>query len=86
MSNLTVVLNPSHKKEDFTCGKTLLDDYLHKQAKQDVKRKLAACFILADEENQVKGYYTLSGASIERQSLPEEIIKSCRATCVPDKK
>ena len=52
-----------------------MDGYLHKQAGQDVKRKLSACFILSDESNIVKGYYTLSSSSIERAELPEEIIK-----------
>ncbi len=75
MNYLTVLLNSAHKKEIFRCGKPLLDDYLHKQAKQDVKRKLTACFILPDENNHVKGYYTLSSTSIERQSLSDEIIK-----------
>ncbi len=75
MSYLTVPLNASHKKKNFTCGKKLLDDYLHAQAKQDVKRRLSACFTLADEEDNVQGYYTLSSASIERKLLPEEVIK-----------
>lgn len=75
MTFLTVSLNSSHKKESFNCGKTLLDNYLHKQAKQDVKRMLSACFILSDHENNVKGYYTLSSSSIERNLLPDEIVK-----------
>ncbi len=75
MSYLTVALNPSHKKQNFNCSKKLLDNYLHTQAKQDVKRKLAACFILADKENNVIGYYTLSSAAIQRHVLPENVIK-----------
>jgi GNAT superfamily N-acetyltransferase len=75
MPFLTVPLSSSHKKEKFTCGKTLLDNYLHKQAKQDVKRKLAACFVLPDIGNEVRGYYTLSSASIERNLLPADIVK-----------
>lgn len=75
MSYITVPLSSSHNKEKFNCGKLLLDSYLHKQAKQDVKKRLSACFILPDEENNVKGYYTLSSASIERKLLPKEIIK-----------
>ncbi len=75
MSYLTVLLNSVHKKANFTCGIPLLDNYLHTQAKQDVKRKLAACFILADADNRVKGYYTLSSAVIPRAILPENIIK-----------
>ena len=70
MEYLTVPLNSSHKKKDFKCGKELLDSYLHHQAKQDIKRSLSACFIYADEENNVKGYYTLSNAGIQRELLP----------------
>lgn len=74
MSYITVPLDSSHHKENFNCGKLLLNSYLHKQAKQDVKRRLSACFILPDE-NKIKGYYTLSAASVARRLLPREIIK-----------
>jgi len=73
MEYKTVPLNPAHKKQDFTCGKDLLDNYLLKQAKQDVKRKLTACFILPDENQNVIGYYTLSSTAIPREIVPEEI-------------
>lgn len=73
MSYLTGPLHSSHKKGSFICGKPLLDNYIHTQAKQDVKRKLSACFVLADEKNNVKGYYTLSSAVIQRELLPDEI-------------
>jgi len=75
MSYLTIPLNASHKKKDFNYGKPLLDNYLHIQAKQDVKRKLSACFVLEGDENIIKGYYTLSSASIKKDLLPEAIIK-----------
>ena len=52
-----------------------MDDYLQKQAKQDMKRKLAICFVLADENNKIKGYYTLSSAGIPNDLLPDEIKK-----------
>lgn len=70
----TIALDGIHEKENFECGKPLLDDYLHKQAKQDIKRKLSACFVLADQKI-VKGYYTLSTASLDRTQLPPELIK-----------
>ncbi len=73
MTYLTVLLNASHKKQDFTCGQPLLDNYLQKQAKQDYTRRLSACFVLADDDNTIKGYYTLSSATILRQGLPETI-------------
>ncbi|RYY29235.1 MAG: GNAT family N-acetyltransferase [Chitinophagaceae bacterium] len=74
MIYITVPLDVSHDRISFTCGKLLLDLYLQKQARQDVKRKLSACFILPSQ-NQIKAYYTLSAASVERQVLPDEIIK-----------
>ncbi|HED36825.1 MAG TPA: GNAT family N-acetyltransferase [Ignavibacteria bacterium] len=75
MDYLTVPLNSSHKKKNFNCGKVLLANYLHKQAKQDIKRKLTACFVLTNKENNVLGYYTLSNAGIKREYLPEELKK-----------
>lgn len=75
MSYLTTALDNLHKKKNFSCGNALLDNYLKTQAKQDVKRKLSACFILEDEEKTVKGYYTLSSAAIQRELLPESVIR-----------
>lgn len=72
---LTSPLNPEHKKAHFKCGVNLLDNYIRKQANQDVKRRLAVCFVLADKANNVQGYYTLSSAGIPSNSLPEEIRK-----------
>ncbi|MCD4774181.1 MAG: GNAT family N-acetyltransferase [Bacteroidales bacterium] len=66
-------LHPSHNKKDFSCGKKLLDDYLHLQAKQDVKKMLAVCFVLNDEIGNIKGYYTLSNTGISRDILPVEL-------------
>ena len=70
---ITEPLDTTHKKAEFDCGNMMLNRYLHKQAKQDVKRKLSACFILANADHIVKGYYTLSNAGISREIIPEEI-------------
>lgn len=75
MTYLTIPLNSSHKREEFSCGKEPLDHYLHQQVTQDVKRKLAACFVFPGEKNQVKGYYTLSNHSIPARHIPDEIRK-----------
>ena len=75
MTYLTTLLDSDHEKALFTCGNDMLDNYLHKQAKQDMKRKLSACFILPYEGTKIKCYYTLSSSSIPRTQLPETIIK-----------
>jgi GNAT superfamily N-acetyltransferase len=80
MSYLTTPLNASFIKGGFSCGKSLLDDYLHKQASQDVKRKLCVVFVLPDDANGIKGYYTLSNNSIPQKNMPTEIIKKMPAS------
>lgn len=75
MTFITEPLNSLHKKAQFSCGKPALDVYLQKQAKQDVKRFLSVCFIMAESDGRVKGYYTLSNASINKSFLPETMIK-----------
>lgn len=71
----TVALNASHKKNLFACEEPSLENYLRKQAGQDVKRKVAVCFILEGEDNTIKGYYTLSADSVDRTLIPGSLQK-----------
>lgn len=76
MSQISEPLNSKHKKSDFSCGKEMLDNYLHKQANQDIKRKLSVCFVIKEVETDlIKGYYTLSNNSIPLEFVPNEIRK-----------
>ncbi|MCF6357449.1 MAG: GNAT family N-acetyltransferase [Draconibacterium sp.] len=71
MNYLTILLNSRHIRNKFSCGKELLDNYFWKQAKQDVKRKHSACFVLSDiEVDNIKGYYTISSSSISNDLIP----------------
>lgn len=72
---LTVALDSSHKKTSFSCEEQSLTDYLRKQARRDVERNVALCFVHGDEHGTIKGYYTLSADSIDRALLPEELRK-----------
>lgn len=68
------LLDKKHNRNDFDCGKELLNNYIKNQAGQDVKRKLSACFVFAEKEtNCIQGYYTLSNNSIPLSSFPEPI-------------
>ena len=67
------VLEKKHEKNKFDCGYDLLNEYIKKQAKQDVNRDLSACFVLTGEDDIVKGYYTLSANSIRREDFPDEL-------------
>ncbi|MGI0108286.1 GNAT family N-acetyltransferase [Salinimicrobium sp. WS361] len=76
MKELTENLNSTHRKKEFSCGNDMLDNYLHTQANQDIKRKLSACFVLNDNETDLlKGYYTLANNSIAQELIPAEFQK-----------
>jgi GNAT superfamily N-acetyltransferase len=70
------MLNSSHKKNFFACEEPSLENYLRKQAAKDVKRQVAACFILEGKGDAVKGYYTLSADSVDRNLIPAELRKN----------
>jgi predicted GNAT family N-acyltransferase len=72
MSYLTKILDSLADRKSFCCGNASLDHYIHEQVGQDIRRKLAVCFIVTDNENHIKGYYTLSNDSIPMDELPEE--------------
>jgi len=68
------LLDKKHLRNDFDCGKELLNNYLKNQAGQDIKRKLSACFVLTKSAiNIIQGYYTLSNNSIPLSSFPQHI-------------
>jgi predicted GNAT family N-acyltransferase len=79
----TVELNPSHKKELFSCEEPSLENYIQTQAKQDIKRKVAACFVLEGEKGIIKGYYTLSSDNVDRSIIPLELQKKMPYQILP---
>lgn len=70
-----VILEKKYDKSKFSCGYELLDNYIIKQAKQDVNRDLSACFVLVGDDHIVKGYYTLSANSIKREEFTDDLVK-----------
>lgn len=76
MSLIIEKLNKNHNKSEFNCDNELLNNYIQKQAKQDVNRDLSACYILNNlNDKKVLGYYTLSGNSIHRDEFPIELVQ-----------
>lgn len=61
-----------HERAAFSCGVSALDLYLQRQARQDLKRNLAAVFVLTPDSKAVAGFYTLSAHSIQVVELPKE--------------
>jgi len=83
MSFITYPLAKKHKKDSFECEQPSLTRYLKEQASQDMKKKLALCFVYADHEKNVEGYYTLSNDSIPKSQVPEAIQKKLGYPHIP---
>ncbi len=70
------ILQKNHNRKNFSCGEEILNNYIKHQVSQDIKKKLTVCFVLVDENEEVKGFYTLSNSSIPKVFVPEKFQKS----------
>ncbi len=70
-----ILLDKSHDRTKFSCEENSLTEYITKQVSQDVKKKLAACFVIVNDKSQVIGYYTLTSESLGRDAIPPEYQK-----------
>ena len=76
VSFIIEALNADHDRGDFTCGVEPLDRYLQKQASQDIRRHVTACYVAIDESNaEIAGYYTLAAGGILLSEMPEKLSK-----------
>lgn len=80
---ISKVLEKNHNRKDFSCGIDELDQYLKQYASQDVKKRLAVCYVVTSHEDEVIGYYTLSSNSIDLSDIPDDLSKSLRYAEIP---
>jgi len=66
-------LGAEHNRDSFCCGEEALDRYFKTQATQDIRRRIANCFVAVDSATgAVAAYYTIAAASIPFVDLPPE--------------
>ncbi len=71
-----VPLDRKHDRRAFSCVNVALERYLHEQASQDVRKRVATVFVLTDARgNAVIGYYTLTSGSVDLVEWPEALKK-----------
>jgi GNAT superfamily N-acetyltransferase len=74
----------AHDRAAFSCGAPELDRYIRDHASQDVRRDVARVFVaLQSGAPAVCGYYSLSAASFQRDSLPASQAKRLPRYPVP---
>lgn len=86
LQNLVIVpLDAAHNRSGFHCNVEALDRYIHKQAGQDVRRRISRIFVavLPDNPREVIGYYTLSSLSIGLAQLPQKLARKLPKHPVP---
>jgi ribosomal protein S18 acetylase RimI-like enzyme len=63
----------AHDRSQFDSGSPALDRYLREQVSQDIRRRVAACFVALTDERRIAGYYTLATASVPLTDLPDDL-------------
>jgi len=72
---LTEALRRDHPRDAFASGVEALDRYLREVALQDVKRRVAGCFVAIAENGGIAGFYTLAATHVPADALPPETTK-----------
>jgi predicted N-acetyltransferase YhbS len=75
MSVYRIELLGAHDRSAFVSGSDALDRYLREQAKQDMRRRVASCFVAIDNDGIIAGYYTIAATSLILDKLSAERIK-----------
>jgi len=69
-------LGAEHERCLFRCGEDALDRYFQTQVTQDIRRRIANCFVAVENVTSlVAAYYTISAASIPLVNLPPDETK-----------
>src|ERR1700691_4093667 len=65
-----------HDRPKFLSGSDSLDRYFREQASQDIRRRIATCFVAINIlDHAVVGYYTLTATGIALNALSPQIAK-----------
>jgi predicted N-acetyltransferase YhbS len=75
MNAYRIELLGAHDRSAFVSGSDALDRYLREQAKQDMRRRVASCFVAVDNDGVIAGYYTIAATSLILDKLSAERIK-----------
>uniref|UniRef100_UPI00333F21BE GNAT family N-acetyltransferase n=1 Tax=Castellaniella defragrans TaxID=75697 RepID=UPI00333F21BE len=78
MSNASfqlALLDAKHDRTAFNSDSEPLNRYFQSQVTQDIRRRVAACYVALTDEQHIAGYYTLASASLLLTDLPANIGK-----------
>ncbi|KAB0623098.1 GNAT family N-acetyltransferase [Castellaniella defragrans] len=70
-----VLLDSTHNRAAFNSDSEPLNRYLQTHASQDVRRRVAACYVALADDQRIAGYYTVASSSVLLTDLPANIGK-----------
>jgi len=66
----------SHDRSAFCCGNDRIDKYFREIVTQDIKRRLATCFVAVEiKTGKLAGFYTLTSSGIPLIEIPDDLKK-----------
>jgi GNAT superfamily N-acetyltransferase len=72
---VTEALSREHDRTAFRSGVEVLDRYLRELALQDMRRRVAGCFVALNDARAITGFYTLAATSVAIDKLPSDLTK-----------
>ena len=72
-----------HNRAAFSCEHKALAEYLKQQASQDVKKHVAAVFVLTPDGTTIAGYYSLSQYGVDAGELPHDVFEQLKIPKYP---
>ncbi len=64
-----------HDRTAFSCEQEALTTYIKQQAGQDIRKSVAAVFVLTPDGKTIAGYYSLSQYAVDAASVPEQTMR-----------
>jgi GNAT superfamily N-acetyltransferase len=64
-----------HDRAAFSCEQESLDRYLKEHANQEIRKRVAAVYVLTPDGKTIAGYYALSQYAIEAGELPSKLLQ-----------
>ena len=71
--NHPVLLTQDHHVNSFSCGESVLDDWLKRRALANNISGASRTFVVADDDYQVMGYYALAAGAVTHQESTRSI-------------
>lgn len=71
--NHPVLLTQDHQVHSFSCGESVLDDWLKRRALANNISGASRTFVVADDDYQVMGYYALAAGAVTHQESTRSI-------------